>query len=171
MSNQNIRRKLSLKIIAVSRVSSSAFRSHAADIRLLFLLPSCTVPPVPGWSDFNVNTPSQSNRMCVIVTRFSPESQAWPFLSRLLPEPPSSLSPRPPPPQPASSLPDAPLSLQGPADALAHSRSLSLAHSHFVRVCVWEKECECGGCRVLEPYDSLCKGAGQVCSCESDRSE
>lgn len=54
---------------------------------------------------------------CVFVTRFSQVPGLTLFVS-LAPGASFLFSPRPPPPQPASSLPDAPLSLQGPADCL-----------------------------------------------------
>lgn len=70
-----------------------------------------------------------------------PKSQAWPFLSRLPPGASFLFSPRPPPPQPASSLPDAPLSLQGPADCLpaaAGPKDCLVQHRHRGVQTVWQ---------------------------------
>lgn len=100
--------------IAISPFPSSAFRSH--DFHVFFfrikVSPSCAATGT-GLNGFKMR-----EWLCVFVTRFSQVPGLTLFLSRFAPGASFLFSPRPPPPQPASSLPDAPLSLQGPADCL-----------------------------------------------------
>ena len=92
---------------------SSAFRSRGFHV---FFFCSHKGYPSCAPTSAGLNGLKCVNR-CVFVTRFSQVPGLTLFVS-LAPGASFLFSPRPPPPQPASSLPDAPLSLQGPADCL-----------------------------------------------------
>lgn len=124
MSNQHICKEATptaskgKKKIAISPFPSSAFRSQPSRIshseRSTFLT---------GYTDMNA-------RISVSRLPDFPESQVWPFFVSLAPGASFLFSPRPPPPRPASSLPDAPLSLQGPPAAYRLTHGPKARHMH-----------------------------------------